>query len=61
MGNTNLEGQNYTQGEHRIVVWMFLLTAGFLMQVVFMNMLIAIMTSTYDQVDTQQTQSALAE
>lgn len=54
MGNFNLEGQDYTKGDHRYVVWFFLILASFIMVVVFMNMLIAIMTSTFGRVKNEK-------
>ena len=51
MGDFNLEGQNYTQGNYRIIVWFFLMLAAFIEICVFMNMLIAIMGATFNKVE----------
>ena len=41
---------DYNNGESSILVWVFFLTATFIMCVVFMNMLIAIMGDTFGSV-----------
>ena len=45
----------------QVMLWLLFLFATFLLQITFMNMLIAIMTEIYDQVTAEDAQSSASE
>merc|ERR1712080_145520 len=60
MGEFDLDG-TYPEGENSYIVWTFFLTATFLVILVFMNMLIAIMSESFANVNAEKEESSLNE
>ena len=49
------------KGEHQNLLWIIYAAATFMLQITFLNMLIAIMSNTFDQVLAEKKQSAMNE
>ena len=45
----------------KIVLWLLFLGATFLLQIVFMNMLVALMTDVYTEINDKESQSTMRE
>ena len=49
------------EGQHEAVLWLIFASATFLLQITFLNMLIAIMANTFEDVMSEKDQSAMNE
>lgn len=52
---------NYNKGPNSVLLWPLFLVCNFLMAVIFMNMIIAIMSSTYSEVSSTKLQSEMEQ
>ena len=52
---------NFNQGPNQILLWPIFIICNFLLAVIFMNMIIAIMSQTYQEVSNRQLQSGLEQ
>jgi len=60
-GLGEFDDAHYDKGAYTYLLWTFFMMATFIILVVFMNMLIAIMTNTYEKVQGEQEESMFYE
>lgn len=50
---------NYSKGPNSVLLWPLFLGCNFILSVIFMNMIIAIMSATYEEVSSTKLQSEM--